>query len=225
MSFLGLCIPEAASGGLFNDLGDVLVFSSDDGPAHAELSGQVDVILHYIGQHPPGVIFNEDRFLLAPRLSLFLDLFLGELFYGFVKLRADRGFDPEYHPPGQARIDEWLLRVRPGNTGLNVQLGKFATVSGKWVGRHEVWDYPFINSLLSYENIMVILDQGTVPDRTRFLQLQDRPDMKGKWLPIIWGLAYTSRVAVFGRIGKMDLAAPLKNKANSSRPTQWGDYD
>ena len=131
---MGLCMPGSASGGFLDDLGDALIFSSGDGSVQAELSGNVDVAVHYIDQRPPGLIFNDDRFLVAPRLSLFLDLFLGDLSYGFVKLRADRGFDPGYHPSGEVRIDEWLLRVRPRNTRLSVQLGKFATVSGNWCG-------------------------------------------------------------------------------------------
>ena len=39
--------------------------------------------------------------------------------------------------------------------------------------------------------------------------------------PIIWGPDYTSGVSVFGRIGKFDYAAELKNTSLSARPEYW----
>jgi hypothetical protein len=85
---------------------------------------------------------------------------LGEQFYSLVQFRADRGFDPGSKLNGDARFDEYLLRWTPWADGrLNVQAGKFATVFGKWVQRHDSWQNPFVTAPLAYENVTVITDQ------------------------------------------------------------------
>src|SRR5207249_2006681 len=133
------------------------------------LSGQLDLEGYYIDQRPPGLIVSDDPFFFNPRLALFLDAHLGNHFYGFVQARFDRGFDPGLKPDGDARFDEYLLRYIPfADPRLNLQVGKFATVIGNFVGRHHSWDNPFINMPLPYENITTVTDQSVPASRTDF---------------------------------------------------------
>ena len=142
--------PASAQEELLQRLDDSLSYQSSKGFFRSELSGLVDIEGYFIDHRPPGLLFgNADLF--NPRLSLFLDTHLGEQFYSLVQFRADRGFDPRAVPDGDVRFDEYLLRWTPWADGrLNVQVGKFSTVFGKWVQRHDSWQNPFITAPLAY---------------------------------------------------------------------------
>ncbi len=217
------CLPAQES--LLQRLDDALSYQSPSGFFRADLSGLVDVEAYFVDQRPPGLIFgNADLF--NPRLSLFLDTRLGSQFYSLVQFRADRGFDPRVKPDGDARFDEYLLRWTPWEDGrFNLQAGKFATVFGKWVQRHDSWQNPFITAPLAYENVTGITDQAAPGTRAAFLGRRNLPDQKTTWLPVIWGPAYTSGASAFGQVGKFDYAFEFKNASISSRPTAWDAQD
>jgi hypothetical protein len=142
-----------------------------------------------------------------------------------VQFRADRGFDPGSRPDGDARLDEYLLRWTPYHDArLNVQAGKFATVFGRWVSRHDSWNNPFINAPLAYEQFTTITDQAVPASPAAFVARKDRPDKKREWLPMIWGPSYAAGASVFGRAGKFDYALELKNNSISSRPAAWDPW-
>lgn len=206
---------------LRSSLSDALHYQSPSGFIRADLSGLVDLEAYFIDRRPPGLIFgNADLF--NPRLSLFLDTHLGEQFYSLVQFRADRGFDPRSKPDGDVRVDEYLLRWTPWTDGrVNVQAGKFATVFGKWVQRHDSWQNPFITAPLAYENVNTITDQSAPGSPAAFLARRSVADQKAKWLPVVWGPAYTSGASVFGQVEQWDYAVEFKNAAISSRPTVW----
>lgn len=206
-------------------LDDSLGYQSPNGFFRSELSGLVDIEGYFIDQRPPGLLFgNADMF--NPRLSLFLDTHLGTQFYSVVQFRADRGFDPRAAPEGDARFDEYLLRWTPWAGGqLNLQVGKFATVFGKWVQRHDSWQNPFITAPLAYENVTTITDQAAPGTRAGFLGRRNVADQKATWLPVVWGPAYTSGASAFGQLGKFDYAVEFKNASISSRPTAWDAQD
>lgn len=215
----------AAQKGLLQRLDDALSYQSPGGLVRADLSGLVDLEGYFVDHRPPGLIFgNQDLF--SPRLSLFLDAHLGSQFYSLVQFRADRGFDPGAAPDGAARFDEYLLRWTPWEDGrVNVQAGKFATVFGKWVHRHDSWNNPFITAPLAYENVTTITDQAAPGSRAGFLGRRNLADQKAAWLPVVWGPAYTSGASVFGQVGKADYAVEFKNASISSRPTAWDAQD
>src|SRR5437773_735412 len=80
----------------------------------------------------------------------------------------DRGFDPWDSGP-QLRLDEYFLRYTPlDNARVNFQIGKFATVVGSWVRRHDSWQNPFINAPLPYENITTVSDTEAPSSRQDF---------------------------------------------------------
>ncbi len=218
--------PLNAIGHWLDQLSDSLIVSSREGDYQLQLSGHFDAEIYTIDKYPPGLIFWEDKFSFNPRLTLFLDAYAGRNLYAFAKIRADQGLDPGYHPDGQFRADEFFIQYQVGDGGaLNFQVGQFGTVFGNWVGRHDSWENPFINSPVPYENITVIPDQGVQMGPSYFLDLRNRADVKEKWVPIIWGPVYTAGFAAFGELGKFAYAISLKESALSSRPIIWGGFD
>lgn len=214
--------PAAAQVEWLDRLDDSLFVASKDGFFRADLSGLLDLETYYVDQRPPGLLFSNDDVFFNLRLSLFLDTHLGPHVYSLVQARFDRGFDPGVRPDGDSRLDEYLIRYTPfDDARLNVQVGKFATVFGNWVPRHDSWNNPFINAPLPYENVVTITDQAAPGTPAGFLGRRGLPDNKRAWLPMIWGPAYTSGASVFGRIAQLDYALEIKNASISSRPYAW----
>ena len=218
--------PLALFGGtdLLDQLSEALIFSTPQEIVQAQVSGLVNLDLYYNDDPPPGLIFSDDKFFFNPRLTLYLDTFVGKNIYGFAKFRWDRGFDPGYRD-NDVRIDEYFLRLSGFNDSVNFQIGAFATEFGNWSGRHDTWENPFINEPLPYEYVTVILDSSVMPNRDRFLLLQNNADAKKSWVPVIWGPVYTPGVSLFGSSGNVDYAVSIKNTALSSRPTLWDNFD
>lgn len=211
----------AAAQPFLDKLDDSLHLQSPQGFFRADLSGLIDLEGDYVDQRPPGLIFSPHSFF-NPRLTLFLDTRLGSHLYSFVQFRADRGFDPRSMPDGQWRFDEYLLRYTPFlDQRINLQIGKFATVVGNWVPRHSSWDNPFITAPLPYENVTTITDQGVPGSPAAFLARRHKADIKDKWLPLLWGPAYTSGASIFGTVETFDYAFEFKNASISSRPAVW----
>ena len=203
-----------------DELDGRLSLKSKDGLFRADLSGLWDLEGYYVDQRPPGLLYEDESFLNY-RLTFFVDAQLGHHFYAFIQARLDRGFDP-----GQtdfaARADEYLLRWTPWNDNrLNLQFGKFATVVGSWVQRHDSWQNPLITAPLPYENLTPVSYEDPPASPTDFLARRTVPDMKDSWVPIIWGPVYATGWSVFGTIGKFDYALDLKNAAISSNPDEW----
>ncbi|MEI7731886.1 MAG: hypothetical protein WCO56_20100 [Verrucomicrobiota bacterium] len=201
-----------------------LLSQSEDLLQRAGIGLLFDLEGYYVDQRPGGLLFRERSFL-NPRLSMFLDQKLGDHVYVFLQGRADRGFDP-YSEKMEARLDEYLVRWTPfAQNQVNLQIGKFVTVVGNWVGRHDSWNNPFITAPLPYENITIITDFKGAASPRGFLARRDMvetPEIKDKWLPIIWGPAYTTGASLFGSLSQFDYAVEVKNASISSRPEYWG---
>jgi hypothetical protein len=202
-----------------------LFVQSSNGYFRADLSGLLDLEGYYVDRRAPGLLFL-DRSFFNPRLSLFVDAHAGKHFYAFVQTRFDRGIDPGVKPDGDARVDEYFLRYIPfDDARLNLQFGKFATVVGNFIPRHDSWHNPLITAPLPYENIVTISDGAAPKTPAEFLARRDKPDQKRKWLPLLWGPVYTSGGAILGSIEKFDYAAEFKNASISSRPAVWDATD
>ena len=225
---LGALFAPSARADLLDDVSHAVSIRD---PAHQfqlQLSGLVDFEGYFIDQRPPGLILTDDQFLFNPRLSIFLDAQWTNHWYFFTQLRVDRGFDPSDHG-GQIRFDEYFLRYTPfDRPWLNLQAGKFATVVGNWVSRHDSWDNPFINAPLPYENLTGIWDTDTPEGADELFAWAhvgeyDSGDYSDKYLrlPIVWGPSYTTGFSVSGTIDKFDYAAEIKNSALASRPESW----
>jgi len=203
-----------------DSLDDKLSLRSKDGLFRADLTGLFDLEGYYVDQRPPGLLYENESFVNY-RLTFFLDAQLGSHFYVFVQARLDRGFNPG-ETDFEARADEYLLRWTPWDDDrLNLQFGKFATVVGSWVQRHDSWQNPLITAPLPYENLTPVSYEDIPTSPADFLARRNVPDMKDSWVPIIWGPVYTTGWSVFGTIGKFDYAFDLKNAAISSNPNEW----
>jgi hypothetical protein len=212
---------DTSLNGVLDKVDESLHVQSSNGFYRTDLNVLLDLEAYYIDRNPPGLLFPTHDFF-NPRLSLYLDTRLGKHFYSLVQARLDRGFDPGSKPDGDARFDEYLVRYTPfDDSRLNFQVGKFATVAGNWVARHDSWNNPFINAPFPYENVFGITDR-TVPTSTGvFLGRQTGVDKKAAWLPIIWGPSYATGASIFGLVNKFDYALEIKNASLSSRPTAW----
>jgi hypothetical protein len=198
-----------------------LHIESSKGFFQSDLSGLLDLEGYYIDQNPPGLLFPTHDFF-NPRLSLYLDTHLGPHLYSSVQVRFDRGFDPGAIPGGDVRFDEYFLRYTPfDDARLNLQAGKFATVAGNWVSRHDSWNNPFINAPLPYENVVAVTDASVPASSSTLLARQKGPDKKAAWLPIIWGPSYATGASIFGLLDRFEYALEVKNASLSSRPSVW----
>lgn len=195
---------------------------SESGAVRLDLGGMLDLEGYQVSDPPPGLVFGSGGAFFNPRLMLFGDVKLGAHVYGFVQVRADRGFDPRSRD-SDLRVDEYLLRYSPFQAPtVNLQIGKSATVVGNWVGRHYSWDNPFVTAPLPYENVTIIWDRWAPPDPATFLGYLQQPDRKADMLPVIWGPGYTTGLTAFGALGRWDYGVEVKNAGLSSRPSDWG---
>jgi hypothetical protein len=219
LALMILCVPVRGQEWL-DELDRQLRLKSSNGLFSAELSGLLDLEGYYIDQRPPGLLYEEESFF-NPRLTFFLDTRFGNHVYAFLQARLDRGFDPG-EKDFDARLDEYLLRWTPWDDNrLNLQFGKFATVVGSWVQRHDSWQNPLITAPLPYDNLTPVSYDDVPTSPADFLSRRHVPDNKDSWLPIIWGPAYTTGWSVFGSLGKFDYAFDLKNASISSHPYSW----
>jgi hypothetical protein len=196
-----------------------LTFSASNGQLRARLSGMLDVEAYYFSGTPPGVINTTHDTLLNPRLSLFIDTQLGSSVYAFAQARMDRGFDPSDNGV-RLELDEYFVRFTPSTEGqFNLQIGRFATVAGRWVSRHLSWDNPFINAPMPYEQLTMASDLE--PPRTVVTNPYYSGTPRYDHLPIVWGPSYATGVMISGALGNWDYAAEVKNSSLSSRPQVW----
>jgi hypothetical protein len=206
---------------LLNQLNDALSIRDSQNRFQLQLSGLVDLEGYFIDQRPPALISTDDSFLFNPRVSLFLDAQFAKHFYFFAQARLDRGFDP-WDRGAQVRLDEYFLRYTPlDDSRVTFQIGKFATVIGNWVPRHDSWQNPFVNAPLPYENITTLSDHEAPSSRQDFAGRRLQTTEQYERIPIIWGPNYTTGAAILGSIDKFDYAFEIKNAAVSSRPDTW----
>ncbi|MCX6865473.1 MAG: hypothetical protein NTV46_04500 [Verrucomicrobia bacterium] len=198
-----------------------LTFSGFNDQVRARFSGWLDFEYYNFSGDAPGLIFTDDHDLFNPRLTLFFDAHIGASCYFFAQARVDRGFDPS-DAPMEARMEEYALRWTPWDAGrFHVQVGRFATIVGSYVKRHQSWENPFINAPLIYENMTSIYDSEAPPDAQAF----GGEESKYHYNPVIWGPSYATGMSVSGKLGKFDYAVEIKNASLSSRPESWDARD
>ncbi len=211
-------------------IGDALAYSGFGDTLRVQLSGTVDLEAYDFQRPSSDLIYTPDSQLLNPRLTVFLDAQIGPHLYLFAQSRLDRGFDPA-NRRAQLRLDEYALRYSPSDDGrFNLQLGKFATVVGNWVGRHLSWENPFITAPLPYANLTGIFDAEAARSAevlrywAHVAPPRPVPDeyTDPLWrVPVIWGPSYTAGAAATGTLGRWDYAVEWKNASLSSRPYAW----
>lgn len=187
-------------------------------------------VVGWAGESPAPTLldFDDDAFL-APRLSLEAAVAAGDHWFGQATVRLDRGFDAGESPDGALRLDEAIVRWRPwADERLNVQIGKFPTVFGAWVGQHDFFDDPFLLPPLPYAQIIGInnrdpaaLAPRAIADRAGGEATPVAALSKQNWASMIWGPSYAAGAAIFGSVATVDYAAEIKNASLSSHPDDW----
>lgn len=228
---LGFAGTLPAAEDFLDRVGEALTFSTADGGMRLHFSGIVDAEYYDITLPAPGLLFTDEETLFYPRLSLFADAQFGTRAYFFAQLRVDQGFDPNDEGEWEARLDECALRISLGNAGRSsLQVGKFATIVGNWVPRHDSWENPFITAPVPYENLTGIWEAMAARSVNQILSwahIRPPATPAGEYadkylrLPIIWGPSYTTGAALFGHTGKFDGALEVKNAALGSQPDSW----
>jgi hypothetical protein len=216
---VALTASRLAAEDFLDQVDEALTVNAFEGNVRARLSGLLDLEFYRLDLPPPGLIDTDHRFLVNPRLSLFVDAQIGPHVYLFVQSRADRGFDP-HDQDVQLRLDEYALRYNPKESDcFDVQIGKFATVVGNFVQRHLSWENPFINAPLPYENLTAVSDMHAPSSLRDFVSgfVFDEDEN----IPLIWGPSYATGASVAGKIGEFSYAVEVKNSALSSRPKSW----
>jgi hypothetical protein len=217
--FVAVTASRLSAEDFLDQVDETLTFNAFQGDVRARLSGLLDLEFYRIDLPPPGLIDTEHRFLVNPRLSLFLDAQIGPHVYLFVQSRADRGFDP-HDQEVQLRLDEYALRYNPRESDcFDLQVGKFATVVGNFVQRHLSWENPFVTAPLPYENLTAVSDTRVPANRRDFASgfVFDEDEN----IPLIWGPSYATGASVAGKIGEFSYALEAKNSALASRPKSW----
>lgn len=222
--------PMDGSEAIFDRIEEVLSGSAFRGQARARVSGLLDFEGYAAQQPAPALIERRATRLFTPRLTLFFDAQVGRSVYAFAQVRADRGFDPQ-SGDAASRLDEYALRVAPwADKPFHIQAGKFATIVGNWTARHSSWANPFVTAPLVYENLTGIWDSEALRSATTLLQWSHvRAGLpagvtaieKSLRVPVIWGPAYASGLAVTGDLGRWRLALEVKHAPLSSRPETW----
>ena len=218
-----LAAPAAVTQAL-DELKDALTYESADGKFYAHVSGEADVTEYYLEGQPFGLLFSNpsSHYLFAPGLTLKLDAAYGDRLTFFGKFRTDKGFDPGEHS-NDYRVDEMYVRTVLAPGMLDFQFGKFATVFGSFVNRHDEWDNPLITAPMLYDQTTSVLDTFILPTAAGFAAIRNQPDDPTTWVPVIWGPSYNPSGAFFVTMGQWDLAVQASSQALSSRPETW-DY-
>lgn len=198
-------------------------YISPSGGLQVGLSGQLDL---------EGLFFSRDRFglaeggaqhrLVAPRLRLFTDVFVGDHAYALIELRGDRGDPPR---PGEwdARVEQAFVRVGTGSGSLSLQAGRFASPFGGYASRHLTSVDPFVRPPLVYDD-RTMMCAGIAPLTVGgFLTWKDRPDeFRDVGAPPVWGVPYQWGAMVAGARGAVGYRVAVMNSAPSSAPEAWG---
>lgn len=222
-----LCpLADASAQEFLDALDEKLVYTSAGGTLQTDLSFVADVTLFAAEPPARGLLFTDGDFFLVPRLSVFLDVQLGDRVILHGQIRADRGFDPGSEPGGEVRLDEYFLQFRASDADeVKLRAGKYATVFGSWAPRSLTWDNPLITAPNAYEDLVPITHSAAPGSLAAFAARRDMAANKAGWVPIIWGPSYATGAAVLGRINAFDYALEVKNVALSSPPDTWDGID
>jgi class 3 adenylate cyclase len=198
-------------------------FISPSGAFQVSLSGQADIEVLSFRPERFGLAESADsRFLGAPRVRLFTDVFVGDAVYALVELRGDRGEAPT-SGVWDARVDQAFVRVLALGGAVSLQVGRFATPFGSYAQRHLTDQDPFVRPPLIYDYRTMMCPGIAPPGTSAFLTWQDRPDeFRSLGAPPIWGVPYQWGAMVAGARGPLSYRVAAMNSAPSSAPEAWG---
>jgi hypothetical protein len=243
-------LPVVGQGGAWPTLSDAgLEYLSSSGFLQVSLSGQLDLEALHVGlDRWAGLVGGEvadsvpadwvtacadchrdedvrqrgrGGTILAHRLRLFTDVFVGDHVYALVEVRSDRGHAPA-RGSIRARVEQAFARVSNASGTLGVQAGKFASSFGAYALRHLTVADPFLRPPLAYDYRTVMNDSHAPGSTTGFLAWKSWPELfRLPGAPPVWDVPYQWGAMAFGRVGPVDLRAAAMNSAPSSDPESW----
>lgn len=196
-------------------------YISPTGAFQVTLSGQLDLEgLSFSGQNS-GLAYGGGE-LLAPRVRLFTDLFLGDHLYALLEVRADRGEAPTVGV-WEARVEQAFVRYSDRRGLLSLQFGRFASPFGSYATRHLTPGDPFVRPPLPYDYRTLASRYRAPPSTTTFLDWTlDPATYRHDGAPPIWGVPYQWGAMASGASGALSYRAAAMNSAPSSEPEAWG---
>jgi hypothetical protein len=188
---------------------------------HAAWEGQVDLGLYQSESPAPGLVQDEDGWLIQPRLTLRPMFQAGESWTVGLMARADRGVDPGREPDGEVRMDAYWLRLAPDASAFEAKAGKIPTIFGGWVPRQDSPHNAFLRPPLPYERVTAFAGSGETITREAFLTRRGQADNKQTWRPLVWAPAYAHGLMARVESGDFGFAGELRDAALSSPPEDW----
>lgn len=228
---VALALPGSleAQGGELPTLADAgLEYVSPSGYLQVGLSGQLDIEGFRFSNHQAGLAWVDapSKYLVAHRLRLFTDVFVGERIYGLMELRTDRGPTPN-DGEVQGRVEQAFLRLSNLAGSMSIQVGRFASPFGSYAGRHLTEIDPFVRPPLPYDFRTVQSRTIAPPSASVFLNWKGNPEtFRHKGTPPVWEVPYQWGAMVAGLAGRWSYRVAAMNSAPSSEPEAWGfDWD
>ncbi len=187
------------------------------------LSGIVDAEMYLYNKVNPGMLMHDHRPLWNGRGTFFLDVSVGDHLFGMVMARADHGLDAHYEEELDLRLDEAWLRWTESGDGwsASLQAGKFGTPIGNFVPRHDSMHNPLVRAPMVYDHITTMGDNAAPPPNDVFITRRDGPDLKDRWVSMIWGPVYGRGLMLFGDAGRFSARVAYTNTAACERPPEW----
>jgi hypothetical protein len=160
--------------------------------------------------------------VMAHRLRVFTDIFLGDHVYSLIEVRSDRGHAPA-NKAVQVRVEQAYVRLTTGDGGAGLQLGRFASPFGSYALRHLTVADPFLRPPLPYEYRTLLVRRHVPGSEGGVASWKDWPVLfRSPGAPPVWDVPYQPGAMVFGRLGPIDLRAAAMSGAPSSDPADWG---
>jgi class 3 adenylate cyclase len=222
---LGLAMLAAASPAVAQTLPTLeqagIRYTSLSGWLQITPSGRLDVT-GYAGRRAPSWLVPTTDAFVAPRASVFVDVFAGSRLYARGEARADRGEEPAPRPI-QARIEQAFVRWTPFRAvDAGIQAGKFVSPFGGYPQRHNDPGDAFIRAPLPYEYRTVICAGIAPGSPAGFLTWRDKPDIfRAIGSPVVWGVPYQAGVMASGVLRGVSARFAVMNSAPSSPPGDW----
>ncbi|MFQ5537364.1 MAG: adenylate/guanylate cyclase domain-containing protein [Gemmatimonadota bacterium] len=204
---------------VLSDLG--VGYLSPSGQVQVGVSGQMDLEALEFSGSVAGLATGSGG-MLAPRLRVFTDLFLGSNVYALVELRGDRGPGPS-EGNWEGRLEQAFVRVGTASGRWAIQMGKFASPFGTYAGIHLSANDNFVRPPLPYDFRTVICPTIAPPSTERFLAWKLEPErFRPTGAPPVWGVPYPWGLMATGTVGRAGLRAAVVNSMPSSEPEAWG---
>ena len=202
-------------------------YMSPSGRVQVDLSGQLDLEAFWFNGHEAGLAYNADGgLLIAPRLRVFNDIFVGRSLYGLIELRAHAGEAPT-NDTFEAKIEQAFVRAANELGTISLQAGRFVSPVGSYGSRHLSEVDPFVRPPLPYDRRTVMSAVAAPADAAAWLTWKDLPDASGLGarVPPVWNAPYMWGAMLAGQIDWLGYRLAVQHGAPSFEDDWWDWLD